>query len=185
VTWQLFNPDDGRPIYYDLELSTDGRETYVPITQGITDTMYNWNIPDLDNGMECWLRVLGYSVDSTLVGFDETDSSFVIMTTGISEPESPVSSLLNLSAAAYPNPGHNQTTIHFQLPKTSKVTLKIYNVLGQHICTLSDQQKYTPGRHYLAWNGNDKFGNLSASGIYIYSLNAEELAVAGRMVLLR
>ena len=156
VTWQLLNPDDGRPVYYDLELSKDDKETYVPIAQGLTDTLYHWNIFDIEDGTECWLRVVGYSVDSMLVGIDETDASFVIVITGISAPDEPAASVQKLSAYAYPNPGYDQTMIHFQLPSTTKVTLRLYNILGQHVYTLSDHQRYAAGNHNLTWNGKDK-----------------------------
>ncbi|MFQ5866232.1 MAG: FlgD immunoglobulin-like domain containing protein, partial [bacterium] len=78
-----------------------------------------------------------------------------------------------------------QTTIHFQLPKTTEVTLKIFNILGQYVCTLSDQQRYVAGKHHLTWDGKDKNENWVTSGLYFYRLNAEELVVTGRMVLLR
>jgi predicted secreted hydrolase len=185
VTWQLLNPDDGRPVYYDLELSTDGRATYVPIAQGLTDTIYHWDISDIDAGTECWLRVAGYSVDSTLFGIDETDTSFVIVITSISDAKAPLASAPKLSTYVYPNPAYHQPMIHFQLPTTTKVTLKIYNLLGQLVSTLSDQQQYAAGRHNLRWDRKDKNGNWVANGIYIYHLITEKREVVGRMVLLR
>jgi len=78
VTWDLLNPDDGCPIYYDLEYSEDGGSSFIPIVGNLTDTTYFWDVSQIISGTECLLRVIGHSVDGTLVGTDISDDSFEI-----------------------------------------------------------------------------------------------------------
>ncbi len=64
----------------------------------------------------------------------------------------------------YPNPFNQSTTIIYQLPKTSNVTLSIYNILGQRIETVIDQVQNS-GTHKIQWNSKG-----FSSGIYFYKL---------------
>ncbi|MFQ5602722.1 MAG: T9SS type A sorting domain-containing protein [bacterium] len=79
----------------------------------------------------------------------------------------------------YPNPFNPATTIHFAIPKSSLVTLRIYNLLGQEIETLVDEQK-PAGEYKVNWAPR----NLS-SGIYLYRLQAGEIAETRKLMLLR
>jgi hypothetical protein len=66
----------------------------------------------------------------------------------------------------YPNPFNPSTTIEFNLPIASKVSLKIFNILGAEVTTLvSDNLK--AGSYSYEWNGTQQL----ASGIYIYRLS--------------
>jgi len=49
--------------------------------------------------------------------------------------------------------------------------LTIYNILGQQIITLVDENKQ-PGSYKITWNGKNKYGQQVASGIYVYRLSA-------------
>jgi hypothetical protein len=65
----------------------------------------------------------------------------------------------------YPNPFNPATTISYQLPKDAKVRLKIYNMLGQEIATLVDENR-SSGYHEEVWNPTGV-----ASGIFVYELS--------------
>ena len=66
----------------------------------------------------------------------------------------------------YPNPFNPSTTIEFNLPIASEVSLKIFNILGEEVTTLvSDKLK--AGSYSYEWNGTEQL----ASGIYIYRLS--------------
>jgi len=69
----------------------------------------------------------------------------------------------------YPNPFNPETTIEYQLPEAGKVMLKIYNVIGQEIRTLVNEDKEA-GYHKIRWDGMDNKGVKVSSGIYIYQL---------------
>jgi hypothetical protein len=84
----------------------------------------------------------------------------------------------------YPNPFNAKTIINFALPKESKVTLDIYNILGQKVKTLVDGAM-PAGYHNLEWNGTDFNGLGVSSGVYLYKLKADNFTRVNRMTLLK
>ena len=94
-------------------------------------------------------------------------------------------------AQNYPNPFNPSTTIPFQAGsrklgagRPSHTTLKIYNILGQLVRTLVDEEK-VPGSYKIIWDGKDNLGKEVGSGIYFYQLRTEEYTATKKMVLLR
>ena len=84
----------------------------------------------------------------------------------------------------YPNPFNNATILQYQIPKETKVTLRIYNILGQLVATLVDQiQK--PGVYKLTWDGRNNNKTRIASGVYIYSIETKEFTKSKKMLLLK
>jgi len=73
----------------------------------------------------------------------------------------------------YPNPFNPTTTIRFDVPNSSQVTLKIYNLRGQEIRTLVDESK-PAGQHAIQWDGKDNRGLDVASGVYILHMAANQ-----------
>ncbi|HYQ87603.1 MAG TPA: SdrD B-like domain-containing protein [Bacteroidota bacterium] len=71
----------------------------------------------------------------------------------------------------YPNPFNPTTTIQFDLADPARVTLKVYNVLGQVVATLLDHQNMDDGAQEVEFDGN----RLS-SGVYFYQLITETLS---------
>ncbi|MBK9097727.1 MAG: right-handed parallel beta-helix repeat-containing protein [bacterium] len=79
----------------------------------------------------------------------------------------------------YPNPFNPSTTFRYSIPTQSKVVIKIYDILGNEIATLMDEEK-SVGTYELMWNAQ----NLS-SGIYFYQLKAGEFTQTRKMLLLK
>ncbi|KAB2852752.1 MAG: T9SS type A sorting domain-containing protein, partial [Ignavibacterium sp.] len=71
----------------------------------------------------------------------------------------------------YPNPFNPSTTINFSLPVESDVKLVIYNILGQELITLLDEQM-TAGNHSVNWNAMNNGRKHLTSGIYFYKITA-------------
>lgn len=71
----------------------------------------------------------------------------------------------------YPNPFNPSTEIHFTLPKTAAVKLKVYNLLGEEVKTLFDGT-HQAGSFTAKWDGTDQHGVQMACGIYLYRLEA-------------
>jgi hypothetical protein len=71
----------------------------------------------------------------------------------------------------YPNPFNPSTTISFSLPENSSVELDIYNIKGQKVRSLLDDQR-DKGSYSIVWNGKNDNGNSVSSGIYFYKLEA-------------
>jgi flagellar hook assembly protein FlgD len=85
----------------------------------------------------------------------------------------------------YPNPFNPETTIRFDLPIPSKVTLRIYNILGQEVVTLLNGENRPAGFYTARWNGRNGSGNQVASGVYFYRLEAGPFVMVKKMMLLR
>ena len=77
----------------------------------------------------------------------------------------------------YPNPFNPSTTIRFNLPKSSFVTLKIFDTLGKEIATLINEKK-SSGEYTIEWNGKKL-----PSGTYMYQLRAGEFAETRKLIL--
>lgn len=81
----------------------------------------------------------------------------------------------------YPNPFNPSTTISYQLPQGSEVTLEIYNMLGQKVRTLVSG-RIAAGSYLAVWDGRNDNGAEVGSGIYFYRFHA---SVAGETTLQR
>ncbi|MBT8400181.1 MAG: VCBS repeat-containing protein [Rhodothermia bacterium] len=85
----------------------------------------------------------------------------------------------------YPNPFNPTTTIQFELPTASSVSVRVYNVMGQMVKTLVSNEMKESGAHSVVWDGRDQGGLKVASGTYIYSLEYGNTRKAKSMVLLK
>ena len=79
----------------------------------------------------------------------------------------------------YPNPFNPTTSIKFDIPKTSNITLKIYDILGREVATLVNEEK-TAGSYTITFNASKL-----ASGIYFYRLTAGSFNQTKKLVLLK
>jgi 1,4-alpha-glucan branching enzyme len=84
----------------------------------------------------------------------------------------------------YPNPFNPETRITFEISRAGKVRITIFNVLGQRVATLLNEQ-YSAGRHELLWDGRNDSGEQLSSGIYFLQMKAGEFIQNRRMVLLK
>lgn len=79
----------------------------------------------------------------------------------------------------YPNPFNPTTTISYQLPEASTVTLTVFNIAGQQVALLIDGQ-VSAGFHTVQWDASNM-----ASGMYFYQLKAGSFTDMKRMVVLK
>lgn len=84
----------------------------------------------------------------------------------------------------YPNPFNPETVISFSLPKSSNVQIKIYDVLGNEIRTLIDEARIA-GKHNIYWNATDNSGKRVSSGVYFYTISADNFTQTKKMVLMK
>ena len=84
----------------------------------------------------------------------------------------------------YPNPFNPITRMNYQLPKRSRVIISIYNIMGQEVRTLLNQdQDY--GAHSITWNGVDQFGKTMATGVYFARMSTGSFSQTKKMLLLK
>jgi hypothetical protein len=84
----------------------------------------------------------------------------------------------------YPNPFNPTTNIKFELPKTAHVRLDVFNIVGQKVKTLVDQNM-NAGKYVADWDGKDEKGNSVSSGIYFYRMDAGDFSDIKKMLLVK
>ena len=84
----------------------------------------------------------------------------------------------------YPNPFNPSTTISFSLPEAGDVSLNVYNVKGQLVKTLVNEQKEL-GNHSVVWNGKDNNDQKVSSGVYFYRINTGKFTEMKKMILMK
>jgi hypothetical protein len=83
-----------------------------------------------------------------------------------------------------PNPFNQATTMAYQVPRTSRVRLAIYDLSGQEIVVLRDEVS-DPGYLTIEWAGQDARGVEVSSGVYVVVLEAEGRRFMRKLLLLR
>ncbi|NOZ60879.1 MAG: T9SS type A sorting domain-containing protein [Calditrichaeota bacterium] len=84
----------------------------------------------------------------------------------------------------YPNPFNPTTTIQYDLPEATFVTLTVYNVTGEKVAELVHEHQ-SPGRKSVKWNGCNATGDAVSSGIYVYVIKAGRFASSRKMAIFR
>ena len=84
----------------------------------------------------------------------------------------------------YPNPFNPATEFRFDLPRASRVKIEVFNILGQSVKTLVNEEM-AAGSYVVDWDGNDEKGVHVSSGVYFYRMRAGDFSDIKKMVLLR
>jgi predicted secreted hydrolase len=125
IAWVVNNPDDGRPLLFDLEYSTDN-SIFTPIATGLTTNNYTWDGTGINNGDAVWFKVKSYSVDNSLTSEVVSSSSFLASLSSLD--------LNSKNIRVYPNPVKNEITLEFQMPLVNS-TFLIMDINGRLIST--------------------------------------------------
>ena len=86
----------------------------------------------------------------------------------------------------FPNPftpGVSPTIFTYHLDADSRITLSVFNLIGQEVVRLVDGVEER-GTHRVAWDGSDGNGNFVSAGFYFYKLDAGEVEALGRLRIL-
>jgi hypothetical protein len=121
-----------------------------------------------------WTTLKGCIINGVVYG-DTT-------TVGVEDEENPIATTFKLEQN-YPNPFNPITVISYQLPVTSNVTLKVYDVLGNEIGTLVNEEK-PAGEYEVEFNATSGSRNL-VSGIYFYQLKAGSFIQTKKMLMIK
>jgi len=88
------------------------------------------------------------------------------------------------ASAVYPNPFNPRTTISYDLPASTDVSIIIYDAIGQEIRQLVSRH-YTAGRYSVQWDAKDFMGRSVGSGVYIAKIKAGPNTAIQKMLLLK
>ena len=169
ISW-AFTPDIGTSV--DVEYSLDGMYTWSPVaTVPVSESPNSTTWQTVANGYHnpVYLRV------TSTKGMTATSAAFSIgsLASVSSEP-----ARIGYSISNYPNPASGQTTITFELPVGSDVTLVVCDNLGRIVSATS--QTFDAGMHTLPVNTSQ-----FTDGVYSYSLIAGSTRLNGRMNVIR
>ena len=81
----------------------------------------------------------------------------------------------------YPNPCNGRTTVDYEVPKATDLSIIVYNMLGQKVKTLVDEQ-VNAGRHDAVWDGYNDAGRKVSSGVYVYSMSFDNNISSKKML---
>ncbi|MEZ4650020.1 MAG: FlgD immunoglobulin-like domain containing protein [Candidatus Eisenbacteria bacterium] len=112
---------------------------------------------------------------------------FEVLAVGDNPSDAPVISGAPLSFALYgasPNPASNGTTVSFQVPTNTKVSVSIFDVAGRKVRTLA-ADTFEAGRHQIAWDQKDDRGNDALSGVYYVRMQSNEFTASRSVVVSR
>lgn len=140
------------------------------------DTAHTWTTLDTPFRRPVYDLVFTDSLTGYAVGDSGIILKFKLPTVDVEEPALLLPRHFALHQN-YPNPFNPATTISFDLPEESIVTLKVFDILGQEVQTLLHQRK-EPGRHYVNFDGT-----ALASGVYFYRLKAGQFTAVKKMML--
>jgi hypothetical protein len=128
-----------------------------------------------DAGAGIWVQLVT-NVETSTKTVSATTNSFSVWSLASVTPTGIDTDNKNNSApvvfslgVARPNPFNPSTTIAYEVPEQTHITLTVYNLLGQEVVRLMDQVQ-AAGRYEVVWNGINTRGAGVASGIYLYRI---------------
>jgi len=101
--------------------------------------------------------------------------------TGFEDPQ--VENLSQGILASYPNPFTGNTTLKFSAEDESNISLKIYNIHGELIQLLVNDELFTEGIHEILWEGKDEEGNPTPAGVYFGVLQTKKSVSSFKLIL--
>lgn len=146
------------------------------IAPGHQDTLFYIDFTCVGQGLGTSI-VRMYNVENPSLYVQDT-FKVQIGSTGISHISLIVDSY-NLSQN-YPNPFNPTTNINFSIPNSQTVSLKVYDILGNEITALVNNERLTAGTYKVDFNGSSM-----SSGIYYYTLKTESFIDTKKMILIK
>jgi len=181
LTGDFRHSGDEGYIYDFIVKSNSPGESYVEVLPFNLPTDFTWQIISPETGVKHssgFIRTSSWQQEYQLVvgkmdfvekissGFKNIPESFQI-------------------AQNYPNPFNPETQVRFELPKSTRISLDIFDILGRKIKTLASNEYREPGYYEIRWHGKNDQGRDVASGLYLLYLKTAEYKKAIKMILQR
>lgn len=179
-TWTTSQDLDGEDLEYTLTVLNVFPQMHFTV---VNDTFYTMNFKDVLDENFAYHWTVKVTDGKSTVASSDTFSFVIADPAGIGGDESRLPGQITLEQN-YPNPFNPQTTIAFELPEPGFVQLSIYDVSGQLISELVNQQ-LSAGTHNAIWDGRNMSGAQAASGVYIYQLKTATQLLRKKMMLIK
>lgn len=161
------NPDNmfDEPLFYNenvnnLEYLTASAEVTI-----YDETVYYIGFHSFSDEMQ-WMII----IDDVMIEQNTSIDNVVAISTGLNQN--------------YPNPFNPETTISFNLDKKQSAKISIYNVKGQLVKELINQE-LNKGQHSVVWDGKDNYGKNCSTGVYFYRLTTDTTTHQKKMILIK
>ncbi len=174
VSWTA-SDQDGDSLTFLVEYHNG--EHWETVALNVTENTFKVDVSNMTGGIQGRVRV--WVTD----GIHTASDSSRFLFTSVEDERSQLPRRFFLMQN-YPNPFNPVTRIQIEIPHSSYVSLKIYNISGQEIRALINGNR-PPGVHEVTWNGCDKRGNKVSSGVYFYRLESDNFSQSRKMILLR
>jgi len=169
--------NEGRTYDYSILVSPDNNN-WTEVLSNVQSTTEEWTINEYQGIEARYFRVVFHNSNQTswaslweceIWGYDQTNSNN-------GPPSTPGEFILSQN---YPNPFNPATTIEFSIPKTEKVKLEVFNLTGEKIETLAEQE-FEAGKYSFVFSSSN-----IPSGIYFYRILTPSFQQTKKMILLR
>ena len=146
------------------------------------------------------MQHLPYIHNVITVSEEMCDHNYVVSAVDVNENESEYSEAVNVTLLTlvdvhglpetfvlhknYPNPFNPSTTIRFDLPEASDVSLVIYDMMGREVTSLINSQ-IDAGYHFIQWDGSNNIGTFVSAGVYLYTIQAGKFIAINKMIYLK
>jgi hypothetical protein len=162
----------------------DGKYIKITFVNGDGNTGMPTDYQFIDKNAEANKTYYYYLEDIDIAGVKNRSNTIKVVV----PPAKPVPKAFAL-LQNYPNPFNPETWLPYELPGDAAVVIRIYDLKGQLVRQLDlGNQKagyYVDKKAAAYWNGKDQLGQPVASGIYFYSLRADDFEPVKRMVILK
>lgn len=159
--------------YYEIEVydvnwneiatyNTANNSHFYPLEDNVVEDYFN-------------IRVIGFYLDGS------TSNQGSLLDQIVPNVDDYIESV-SLNLISYPNPFNPETTISFSLVKPAKTKIEIFNIKGQKVTTLIDDN-LDLGKHEIVWNGKNENGKSVASGVFFYKMTSGNHSLTKKMVL--
>ncbi len=162
---------DSGKIFY----TSDGGNNWLPQSAGTNADINSIAALALDKAWAVAGNWPGSHVDNGKIYYYSESVGVSINNPVITEPS-------NFSVSNFPNPFINKTVISYSLPCKGKTSLIIYNIAGQLVRTLVNEEKMT-GKYHTVWNGQDNNNRKAAQGVYFCKLESGNVKIVNKMIL--
>jgi hypothetical protein len=164
--------------HYVIYRGTD--PSFIPTATNMVATVYDTMY--FDGG---WTWEPGWVYKVSAVDIHHNESGYALLLPDqVTGDDPPTPEYRDYLAQNFPNPFNPSTTIQFGLEKGGHVRLVIYDAAGRKVRELVNST--LPAGHYTeVWNGTNSAGQHISSGVYFYRLEAGDLSMRKKMILLR
>ena len=179
LTWAKSPTAESYRFQYTLNNLTFNEQTTLLDSSGITDTtisltdldsytIYFWRVSAQNQyGSSRWPAAFGFRTEKVVAVDDRNE----------------LPTEYNLYQN-YPNPFNPTTDIKFSLPHSGYVQIKVFDILGREVAELVNAD-FASGSYTVSWNGRNNSGVQVPSGIYIYTIRADEFVSSKKMMLIK